>query len=107
MISETFIVDVFPLSQLLPEFHFDGITTTFTSITVLNKVTLLTNVCNSISLFLSIYTRLRDEIAHQKLAQQSEFMALLGLGPWVQIQRISDLLIHLEFHVPQMIHLLD
>ena len=54
-------------------------------------------------------TRLRDEIAHHKLALHSEFMALYGLDPLVQIQRISDLSIHsrLAFLTPQMIHLLD
>ena len=30
-------------------------------------------------------TRLGDEIAHHKLALHSEFMALFGLDPWVQI----------------------
>ena len=44
-------------------------------------------------------TRLRDEIAHHKLALNSEFMARFGLDPLVQSQRISDPSIHLRTQI--------
>ena len=41
-------------------------------------------------------TRRGDEMAYHKLVLHSELMVLLGLDPWVQIERISHLSIHLR-----------
>ena len=75
--EKNFIIDVFHLSPLLQEFHFDGKTATFTSITVFNqRMRVTAQFCSK--------TRLGDVIAHYKLALHSEFMALVGLDPWVR-----------------------
>ena len=44
-------------------------------------------------------TRLGDEIANNEFALHSELMTLFSSDPWVQIQRISGLSIHLQTRI--------